>query len=389
VLDPAPLLRLAAAAETDARVARAALEKAEALSKLGAEADALELLKAETAVKNAEANLKSFDEVEGRNLVLQSELNVKMSEDNLKDQEEELDQLLKMYKTEDLTSATSEIVVRRAKRAIERTQAFLDIYRKEASAVKSVRHPQQRQAHVFATEAAKGDLAKTRVEQAHARVQREADLARAKAAAAQADEQVAKLKRDLEGFTVRASFDGRVFHGQFQGGAWATAEQVSPLLRPGEKLQAGQVLLTVCGAKTFARAELPEASYFDAAAEQAATVAPSARPEAKREGRVRSKSAVAQVRGAGPAFEARIELTEPFADLLPGMKARATLKGAELKGVVLVPSPAIVTSDKKPTVQVSKDGKASAREVVVGRTDGRLTEIRGGLEAGEKVVLPK
>jgi Cu(I)/Ag(I) efflux system membrane fusion protein len=118
-------------------------------------------------------------------------------------------------------------------------------------------------------------------------------------------------------------------------------------------------------------------------------VAPSARPEAKREGRVRSKSAVAQVRGAGPAFEARIELTEPFADLLPGMKARATLKGAELKGVVLVPSPAIVTSDKKPTVQVSKDGKASAREVVVGRTDGRLTEIRGGLEAGEKVVLPK
>jgi multidrug efflux system membrane fusion protein len=94
-------------------------------------------------------------------------------------------------------------------------------------------------------------------------------------------------------------------------------------------------------------------------------------------------------RGAAPGFELKIEFKEPPADLLPGMKGKATIKGKELKDVVLVPSTAVAAQGGKCTLTVSKDGKSASREVTVGKSDGKMTQIKSGLEAGEKVSVPK
>ena len=220
-------------------------------------------------------------------------------------------------------------------------------------------------------------------------MQRDADLAKAKAAALQQEDLLAKLKRDLENFTMRAPFDGRVFYGQNVHGAWSTADQVVPFLHAGEKLPPGQVFLTVCSSRTRAVADLPEADYFDVAIEQSATVSPAAMPEAKREGAVRSKSLVALQKGQASAFEALIDLKEPPTELFPGMKGKATIKGKELRDVVVVPSNAIASSGGKCSVNVSKDGKSSSREVTIGKSDGKMTHVKSGLEAGEKISVPK
>ena len=37
----------------------------------------------------------------------------------------------------------------------------------------------------------------------------------------------------------------------------------------------------------------------------------------------------------------------------------------------------------------AKDGKTSSREVVIGKSDGKMTQIKSGLEAGEKVAVSK
>jgi HlyD family secretion protein len=389
-LDAAPIQRMIAATEIDLRVAKATLEKAETEMKLGEKGDALSLLQAETALKDAEAILKSFDKVEGKAMLENARLGVVYSEDGIKDQQEELAQLEKMYKSESLTNDTAEIVVRRTRRALERSKVQLEMTKGEYESVRTVKHPQQRQTHLFTIENAKRSLEALKAVQALGKVQRDAELAKARAASSQAEDLLAKLKRDLEGFSLRAPFDGRVFHGQLLHGAWATADQVAPFLHAGEKLQPGQVLLTVCGTKTHAVADLPEADYFDVTVDQAATVAPSALPDAKRDGTVRSKGSVALPKGQGAtAFEATIELKEPFAELLPGMKGKATIKGKELKDVVVVPVAAIATQGGKSSVNVSKDGKSSPREVTVGKSDGKMTQIKTGLEAGEKIGVPK
>jgi HlyD family secretion protein len=388
-LDKSAIEKLIAAIENDLRVARATVEKTQADLAIGAKGDVLGLLMAATAVKDAEASLKSFEEVEGRHMVQQVELNAKFMEDALHDQTEELAQLEKMYKSEELTNATSEIVVRRARRNMERTKTSLDMARLEAANIKSVKYPQQRNLLAHAIEVARNALDGVKAAQTLGKVQRESEAAKAKAALVLLEEQAAKLKGDLAKFTWHAPIDGRVFYGQFQHGSWTTVEQVTPMLLPGEKVQAGQVLLTVCGPRTRARADLAESDYFDVAPGLDVSVAPAALPDSKLEGTVRAKGTVAAMKGAGSAFELRIEFKEPPHDLLPGMKGKATIKGKELKDVVLVPSQAVAGQAGKCMLNVSKDGKSSPREVTVGKTDGKQTQIKSGLEAGEKVTIQK
>lgn len=384
-LDKAGIEKQIASLENDLRVSRAAHDKAQADLVIGAKGDALALLQAQTAVRDAEAALKSFEEVDGKHMVQQVELNVKFMEDALHDQTEELAQLEKMYKSEELTNATSEIVVRRARRNLDRIRTALEMGRAEAANVKAVRFPQQRHTFAHAIEVARNSLEGLKALQTLSKVQREVEAAKSKISLAQLEEQEAKLKRDLAQFTWHAPIDGRVFYGQFQHGAWTTAEQVAPMLAAGEKVQAGQVLITLCGARIRARADLAETDYFDVGPGLEATVAPAAAPDAKAEGTIRAKSTVAAQKG----FEVRIEFKEPPHDLLPGMKGKATVRGKELTDVVLVPSSAVAAQAGKATLTVSKDGKSAPREVTVGKSDGKMTQIKTGLEPGEKVSIPK
>lgn len=388
-LDRAPIDKQIAALELDLRVARATQEKSQADLEIGARGDALALTQAETALKDATTNLKAFEEVEGRHMLAQVELQVKFMEDALNDQTEELAQLEKMYKSEELTNATSEIVVRRAKRNIERTKLSIDMGRAELANVKTVRYPQQRHGLAHAIETAKNSLESLKAAQALTRVTRDVEAQKARTALAQLEEQAAKLKRDLELFSVKAALDGRVYYGQFQHGAW-TAEQVTPSLAAGEKVQAGQVLISVCAPGIRARADLAEADYFDVSPGLEASVVPSAAPDAKAVGVVRSKGIVGAAKGASPTYELRIDFKQPPGDLLPGMKGRALIRGSELKDVVLLPANAVAAQNGKCTLTVSgKDGKSAPRELTVGKTDGKMTQIKAGLEPGDRVPSGK
>jgi multidrug resistance efflux pump len=388
-IDPDPLEKLVAAAENDLRVARSALVRAEADAKIGEKSDAQSLAMSTDAVRNAETALKVFETVEGPQMITQVELMTKARRDAVSDQEEELAQLEKMYKSEELTNATAEIVVRRAKRTLGRSRIWLKMAEEDEKVAREVTHPQRLKTFQYSVETARRSLESLKVAQAHGKVSREAELFRSRTSAEQAEERVAKLRKDLEGLTIRSPLDGRVFYGQYAQGAWTTADQVAPSLRPGERVMAGQVLMTVCGAAGRARAILAEASYFDVAAGQAASIVPTALPDAKVEGRVTAKAAASAARGVAAGFEVKLELREPHAEILPGMKGKATVSAAPLKDVVIVPSGAIASSGGKSTVKVSKDGKTEAREVKPGKSDGKMTEIRSGLEPGEKIVAPK
>lgn len=387
-LDKAPTERQIAAAETELRGARAALEKAKADRELGTKADALSLAHAEHAVADALLELKLFEEVEGKQMLQNAELALRQSEDMVNDQQEELAQLEKMYKTEELTNATAEIVVRRARRGLERAKVYAGMAREALDAART-RHPQQRRRSADAVDSARGALAQLKAAQALSAVQREVELAKAEAAVRQAEDQLGKLRRDLQALTVAAPFDGRVFWGQFQNGQWPPLEQAGQSLHVGDKPAAGAVLLTLCGPALRARADLPEADYFSVDLGAPVTVTPVSRRDGAAEGKIAAKGVAAQARGAAAAFDARIDLAAPPAELLPGMKAKASLKARELKDVVLVPKAAVGGTDDKPTVKLVKDGKPVEKEVKVGRGDGALVPVFEGLAEGDAVAVPK
>ena len=85
---------------------------------------------------------------------------------------------------------------------------------------------------------------------------------------------------------------------------------------------------------------------------------------------------------------ARIELANPGARLKPGMYAQLSFEMKEGKKGVLVPSEAVIRTGTRDVVLVAQgEGKFRAVGVEVGTEARGQSEIRKGLQAGDKVVL--
>ncbi|MDR7387076.1 MAG: efflux RND transporter periplasmic adaptor subunit [Armatimonadota bacterium] len=85
--------------------------------------------------------------------------------------------------------------------------------------------------------------------------------------------------------------------------------------------------------------------------------------------------------------EVRVEVSNPRGDLKPGMTARVRVVLGRREGVVTVPVQAVVRQGERTVVFVVEDGVARAREVTLGLSDGVRVELRGGVRAGESVVV--
>ncbi len=86
---------------------------------------------------------------------------------------------------------------------------------------------------------------------------------------------------------------------------------------------------------------------------------------------------------------ARIVLENKDGALLPGAFVTASLVLNELKAAVTVPSAAIQNIEGKSVVFIEGDeaGEFRSQEILVGAADGKLVEVKAGLEAGKKVVV--
>jgi Cu(I)/Ag(I) efflux system membrane fusion protein len=86
-------------------------------------------------------------------------------------------------------------------------------------------------------------------------------------------------------------------------------------------------------------------------------------------------------------IKARIELANPSGALVPGMFAKVSLRPATSGEVLLVPSEAVIQTGKRSLVIVEQDdGQFKPVEVEVGVEGNGQTEVRKGLQAGQKVV---
>ena len=109
-------------------------------------------------------------------------------------------------------------------------------------------------------------------------------------------------------------------------------------------------------------------------------------PDRKFDGRV--GAILPEVNAATRTLRARIELKNPDSLLKPGMFATLHFRGERGKESVLVPSEAVIRTGARDVVVVALgDGKFRATPVEVGNEAGGQTEIRKGVQAGEKVVL--
>jgi Cu(I)/Ag(I) efflux system membrane fusion protein len=95
-----------------------------------------------------------------------------------------------------------------------------------------------------------------------------------------------------------------------------------------------------------------------------------------------------EVNPATRTLKARVELANPGGELKPGMFATVSFKTAARKEVLLVPTEAVIRTGKRSVVVVAQgEGRFAPVDVETGMESGGRTEIRKGLEAGQKVVV--
>lgn len=73
--------------------------------------------------------------------------------------------------------------------------------------------------------------------------------------------------------------------------------------------------------------------------------------------------------------------------LRSGMTANVTFLGESREGIVIIPNEFIKYTSGKPKAVIKVDGKNEERDIELGITDGKKTEIKSGVSENETVVL--
>jgi membrane fusion protein, multidrug efflux system len=93
------------------------------------------------------------------------------------------------------------------------------------------------------------------------------------------------------------------------------------------------------------------------------------------------------VDSATGTFKVTLELQDAKAQLKPGMFARVNIVYDRRKDVLQVPRSALIEDDGRTRLFIVEQGKAVARDVTLGLTNGGIVEVIAGLKDGDQVVV--
>ena len=159
------------------------------------------------------------------------------------------------------------------------------------------------------------------------------------------------------------------------------------MAREGMTVMAGATLFRINGLGTvWANAEVPES--------QAALIRPGTRVQASSAAapgtalRGTVQAILPEVNAATRTLKARVELANPGSLLVPGMFVTMQFMDMRAAKALLIPTEAVIQTGKRAVVMLAEDrGKFRPVEVEIGIESAGQTEIKRGLQAGQRVVV--
>jgi len=338
----------------------------------------------------ANEDLAYFEKVGRAQREKNSKFSLKSAEQRLEGAREELTQLEKMYKADDLTEETEEIILKRQKFAVEGAELGLESSRLLAERDQKTLIPREYEALKSTKRDQDAALTLAEVNLPRTLAKKRLDLDKLKRDQKKADKKLVDLKKDLENLQVTAPMEGLVYYGSCENGKWSGGAQVAKSLAPSGKLTANQVFMTLVDPdKLGLRASATEADLQHLKQGLKGSAAPVSAPDKKLSAKVEE---VSFIPAPGGGYDVRVSFKKD-ADvrLYPGMNAKVSLGESGNGEVPLAPKEAIFTEGKKHFAYLpGKDGaKPEKRAVKIGESDGKLTEVLEGLADGDKILLTK
>ena len=345
----------------------------------------ISLALAEKARDEAKEAYRYFLDVDRAQQEESAEFSVLSSENSLRNAQEELNQLEKMYKADDLTEETEEIILKRARFSVKMAERSLK--RAKLNSKRSLKTLIPRTHDQLKTAAEKAELELELKKEAlpSALELKRLEVAKAQRDRGQSEQKLARFKTDLQQMVLKAPADGYVFYGGYRNGKWATAAAVAKQLVPGGKATPNQTLMTVAGAenrRVFASITEVQVGLLKTGMKGAGV------PKATATATVPvTIDKIGKVPLPDGKYPVHLKIDEGGADsLLPGRTVKISVTVYEAENAVTIPASALQRDRSTTFVRVSEEGEISKKvPVEVGFIDAKTAVIRTGLKAGKKL----
>ena len=214
----------------------------------------------------------------------------------------------------------------------------------------------------------------------------QAKLSEANANVAQAQAAVDRSEEQLANATIRAPINATVLTRDIEIGS-----PVSSILNMGS---AASLVMTVGDIeRVFVRGKVDEADVGRVKLGQPARISVETFKDRTFEGKVTQISPIGVERDNVTTFEVEVSIDNPGSALKANMTANAEIVLEEHPNVLIVPEAAIVYDARKnPFVEVPDASAAGRRRrvaVKLGVGSGTRTEVVSGVQAGDRVLLPR
>jgi len=294
-----------------------------------------------------------------------------------------------MYKADELTEESEEIVLKRARRAVESSQFSLESARLRARQTIEVNVPREQQQMEEALARLELTSRKKAILEPLETRKKTIEYEKAKFAYEKQQEADSELTSDGERLVLKAETDGVVYYGQYTGGKWSVgATGTARTLKVGQSITANGVVMTIVNpTQQRIRLLVDEKDIERIQTEQKCSVIPTAFPNSKIDGTVESVSLIPEISGK---FLVACLVHAEDTRVMPGMTGRAKITVYENPETLVVPTAAILEEDGKTMVEVvTSDGRIAQRAVKLGVKSGDDVEVLGGVLDGEVVRVAK
>lgn len=365
-----------------------AVKKAELdLAKLEKDTD-IQLDAARRAKRNADEDLKYFQETGRPAAEKQAEHGVKISRFQLAATEEELKQLQAMYDEDDLTEETEEIILERQKFAVEDAKFDLKAAERRAELTLKSSLPRQEEELVKAAKEAAASLEKLEKSLPADLEVSKLELASAKSALQRQETELERLKSDGALLEWKAPVDGVLLHGGIEDGRWELGE-LAKALRPGGSLPLRRGILSIApkGSASFVTAEIDSEIANQLSEKSPVTAHPQGREDLTGTGTIEKIDSIV---GANGRRQVTLEISWPQG-FAPSPAASLSCDAVVYSNdeTLTLPKEALTSTGDEWSVTVKlADGSTESRKVERGRVGEKKAEVLSGVEAGQVVVTP-
>jgi len=356
----------------------------------------LDLKLAERSRQHAQEDLARFLKIDRPMSEKMADFLAKSAQHRLEYEREELQQLEKMYKADDLTEETEEIVLRRQRNAVESAEFMLDLARMDRNETFEVEIPRRNESLEQSRERLELLAARAKATLPTALDQQRRELAKAKLERTKDEQKLKMLLADRESLSVRAPADGVVYYGRFVRGKWSGPETAAETLRRGGSIGKNTVVMTIVALRPMSiRAAVSESDLEKIHPGLKGTARPAAYPDLRLDATLARVDAIPS---ASDSFDAKIDVSldggdKRTASLVPGMACTVKMVSYLDKRALVAPAKAVfredLDEDQRYVFLARKEGKPEKRSVTVGKQSEDKVEIVRGLAEGDEVMLER